>query len=273
MSDQSSQPQFGTAEFESAGPDHCKFCNQPVGGQYYRVGEAMACGSCAERLKREMPVETGGAFVRALLFGTGAAFAGMALYATVAIVTGWEIGFVSLAVGWMVGKAVMKGSQGFGGRKYQVAAVGLTYAAVAVAAVPIGLYIMAKGEVPQAQVQGDGAKPAPAAEGRSADAKPDATKSDATAADDKEAKVEAAAETAEAAGGEQPMGVGTALVTLLLVGLASPFLALTNPGQGIIGLIILFVGIHTAWRMTASTPLVVDGPFDSSVSIPAKAGG
>jgi hypothetical protein len=261
-----SQPQFGTAEFDGAGPDHCKFCNQPVGMQYYRVGDAMACGSCADNLKRDMPVNTTAGYMRGLLFGCGAALLGTVLYSTVAIVTGWEIGFVALAVGWLVGKAVMKGSNGLGGRRYQITAVVLTYMAVAFAAIPTGLYFMSKqGDAPQAKVEvADNKTPdSNATEAKNADAAADA------AADDSD---EDKADAAEA-GGEKEMSFGMAILTLLGVGLASPFLALADPGQGLIGLVILFVGIHTAWNMTKAADMVVDGPFDNSASMTAKAGG
>ena len=46
---------------------------------------------------------------------------------------------MSLAVGYLVGKAMKLGSKGSGGRRYQIVAVILTYAAVALSAIPIGL--------------------------------------------------------------------------------------------------------------------------------------
>lgn len=279
-------PQFGTAEYESAGADHCKFCNQPVGTQYYRVGDAMACASCALRLKTEMPEETGGIYGRALLFGIGAAILGMALYATVTIATGWEIGFVSLAVGWLVGKGIMKGARGFGGRKYQITAVLLTYAAVAMSAVPIGLSQMWKSRgADQAQVANDKAGEAgksdthPATPGP---ATPDSEKSHAEksetakVAEAKAGEGPAPVATDDEDGGkvelatseEQPTDWGVLLLTLVLVGLASPFLGLTNPVNGLIGLVILFVGMQFAWQLTGAKTLVVEGPFDNSATPP-----
>jgi hypothetical protein len=74
------------------------------------------------------------------LYGIGAAVAGLILYATFAIATGIVIGYVSLAVGWMVGKAILKGSGGVGGRRYRITAALLTYAAVSMAAVPIWIH-------------------------------------------------------------------------------------------------------------------------------------
>jgi hypothetical protein len=53
---------------------------------------------------------------------------------------------------------------------------------------------------------------------------------------------------------------------LALFGLASPFLELAgNPFGGLIGLVILFVGIRIAVRLTARRPAEVFGPFDASV--------
>src|SRR2546421_639540 len=114
----SQTPQFKTAEYiGGAGSDQCKFCRQAIAGSDYRVNGAMACASCAERAQRELPKSSHTHFVRAILFGVGAAIAGIVLYAAFGIITGWMIGYISLAVGYMVGKAMMKGSKGFGGRR------------------------------------------------------------------------------------------------------------------------------------------------------------
>lgn len=100
---------------------------------------ATACPTCVERVKQEMPQDSPAAFSRALLFGISGAILGLILYAAFTIVTGWIIGYVSLAVGYIVGKAIRMGSGGIGGRRYQIAAAVLTYAAVSMAAVPIGV--------------------------------------------------------------------------------------------------------------------------------------
>ncbi len=136
----SSPIQFGTAEYVgSPGADHCQFCQQPIAGSYYRLQGAMACRSCAEQA-HDLSTDNHANYVRGLLFGVGAAVAGLILYAAFEIMTGLIIGYVSLAVGWMVGKAMMKGSNGHGGRRYQIAAALLTYAAVSMAAIPIWIH-------------------------------------------------------------------------------------------------------------------------------------
>ncbi|HEY1925013.1 MAG TPA: hypothetical protein VGG58_07155 [Candidatus Acidoferrum sp.] len=77
--------------------------------------------------------------MRGLLFGIGGAILGLVIYAGFGIVTGLMLGYISLAVGYIVGKAIMKGTNGIGGRRYQIAAMALTYAAVSLSVIPIGI--------------------------------------------------------------------------------------------------------------------------------------
>jgi hypothetical protein len=253
---QTSSPQFGTAEFQSS-PDRCTFCTKPLGGRCYRVNGALACSLCADRVKNGRPNGVN-PYPPALLFGMGAAVLGLILYSTIAIVTGFEIGFASLAVGWLVGKAVMKGSKGVGGTKFQVTAALLTYMAVAVSAVPVGLYLMSK-QSGAATSQG---KDAPAKQGNTEESSAEPAAAEPASSQPADAKNTDAKET--------QMGVGQALLTLFGIGMIAPFLAFANPVQGAIGLVILFVGVRIAWQLAAGTPLEVEGPLDTQLA--AKAG-
>jgi hypothetical protein len=235
-------PQFGTAEYVgSPGGDHCQFCHQAIAGTYYRMNGAIACPGCAETMRGELAKDTHAAYTRGLLYGIGAAVAGLILYATFEIVTGIIIGYVSLAVGWMVGKAMMKGSNGVGGRRYQIAAALLTYAAVSLAAVPVVIHY---GRNHQRQTQTQQQKLA-----------------------EEQRQLESESGQSPRPHPEQPkMGLGSILGRLTLFGLASPFIeVLGNPVGGLIGLVILFVGIRIAVRITAGQPAEVFGPFDSGV--------
>lgn len=235
-------PQFRTAEY--AGGDTCKVCKQPIGGSYYRVNGAMTCGACAEKAKYELPSDTHSAFMRALLFGFGAAILGLILYSAVGIITGLEIGYVSLAVGYLVGKAMKAGSKGLGGRRYQVTAVLLTYAAVSLSAVPISIsqIMKQKPAANQAEVQRSSL---PSVDGGAAE-QPTAPKQQPA---------------------KESMNVGSALVALVAIGLASPLLALQDPLHGGIGLVILLVGIRIAWKITDGTPAYdIVGPFSNTVT-------
>ena len=162
-------PQFSTAEYSagSAAPS-CKACSRKISGAFYRVNGAPTCADCTERLRREVPQDSHAAFVRGVLFGVGAAVAGFALYVAFAIATGLVIGYVSLAVGYLVGKAIVLGSRGVGGRRYQIAAVLLTYMAVSLAAVPISLSVHMKHRSAQQHAQASDPAATPAASPASA---------------------------------------------------------------------------------------------------------
>jgi len=144
MSDSLSDPtpQFGTAEYRTKPEStRCQFCQQPLSGPYYRVNAAVACPGCAEKMRSEIATDKHAAYVRALTYGIGAALVGLIGYAVIAILLeGWVISYMSIGVGWIVGTAMMKGSNGVGGRRYQIAAALLTYAAVSMAEVPIWIH-------------------------------------------------------------------------------------------------------------------------------------
>jgi hypothetical protein len=241
-------PQFETAEFQAQpGKDTCFVCHQPISSSYYRVNTKMACGACTERLRNSVPKDNHAAFVRAVAFGAVAAVVGLALYAVVGIATGLMIGYVSLAVGWIVGTAMMKGSGGLGGRRYQMAAVLFTYAAVSLAAIPMSIADAAKQKKQHAETQVQG------------QSTPDSANRQTPSESGNEAEP---ANEDNASGREHRSFVG-ALGYLALIGLASPFLELSaSPFNGLIGLVILMVGIRIAWRLTRGhPPLIIDGPF------------
>jgi hypothetical protein len=204
----------------------------PIGAAYYRVKGKLACTSCAEKAKMALPQVSHSGFMRALLFGIGGAILGLAIYSTFAILTGLVIGYVSLAVGFIVGKAVRMGAGGLGGRRYQITAALLTYAAVSMSAIPIGIYYYEKSHPVQSELT----------------AQPSASSANT-------------AQSGDASSDDRP-NLGAALLSMAFAGLASPFLGLEDPIHGIIGLVILFVGIRIAWQMTGGKPSDdIIGPF------------
>ena len=253
----SSTPQFGTAEYKSSsGPDRCKSCDTTLTSRYYRINGAPTCENCAERLKQQVPKDSHQAFVRGIVFGLGGAFLGLILYAAFGILTELVIGYVSLAVGYIVGKAIKMGSGGMGGRRYQIAAALLTYSAVSMAAIPIFISQIVKDKKAEKHAQAQHALPqssAPAQRQEPAINGSTISQQPQTPAEPK----------------KPSMGLGAALGLAVLIGLASPFLELQDPFHGIIGLIILFVGIRIAWRLTAGVKLDILGPFDKNTPAPA----
>jgi uncharacterized membrane protein YgcG len=220
------------------GTERCRICSNLISGDYFRINGQMACSNCAQQAQAGQPTDSHAAFLRGLLLASGGAVVGLILYSTVAIATGWTIGYLALAVGWLVGKGMIKGSNGLGGRRYQIAAVLLTYAAISLAAVPVGIAeyiknpdaIAAKGSADGSSSSGNDSADSPSGSQRTSGA-----------------------------------NLGALSGQLLLWGLASPFLEFTaSPGSAAIGLFILFIGLRIAWTMTRAHALAVDGPYSAT---------
>ena len=226
------QPQFGTAEYNSGSdPNQCKTCGRSVGGSYFRVNGAMTCSDCAKQTAGMQPTDSHSVFVRGMVFGLIGAMIGLVLYSAVGIITGLEIGYVSIAVGYIVGRAVLFGTAGIGGRRYQILAAVLTYCAVSMSAVPISL-----SQVFQQQQQTTKA------------AQPVSAKSDAAGETEFDSEPTA-------------FGLLTSVVVLTAIGLFSPVLGMADPLSGLIGLVILFVGLRIAWSLTEGNPVKIMGPY------------
>jgi hypothetical protein len=133
------------------------------------------------------------------------------------------------------------GARGAGGRRYQLVAVLLTYLAVSLSAVPIAIHQTRQRHQAQQQSQ---------LQQRSQPQQQAQPQTNDTAAPKREA-----------------LSIGRAVGVLTLLGIASPFLDLQDPVHGIIGLVILFVGMRFAWRITAGRAISVSGPYT-----PAPAG-
>jgi hypothetical protein len=240
----SSTPQFGTVEYKSAsGPDRCKSCQQELSGAYFRINGLLACEKCTRQLQAQTPKDTHAAYVRGILFGVGGAIAGLILYSAFGIATGIRLGYIALAVGWLVGAAIKRGSNGIGGRRYQIAAVALTYAAVSLSAIPVGIYYLLKEKKPAQIPLAPNSSPAP-----NSTVPGSAPSQDGPPANGQKSTASLAS------------GTGA----LLFAGLASPFLELAEGVSGLIGLVIIFVGIRIAWKMTGAPRIDILGPFQAN---------
>jgi hypothetical protein len=241
--------QFDHAEsIESAGSDApagptCAACKQPIDDAYYEISGTVFCGRCKNLIRTH---HQGGSKIarlaRATAFGSAAAIAGFAIYFAVLKITGWQIGLISVLVGFMVGKAVHTGCRGRGGWLYQALAIFLTYSAICAS---YSAFV-----IPELLARNLGAE----AEKKEAVApKPNAAP---------EENGKPVVEKAEEA--EPPVPVPSlahlAIGLLLLVGLffAIPIIAgFHSP----IGLLIVGFALWEAWKMNRKTNLVINGPF------------
>src|SRR5450432_3495423 len=130
---------FERAEFESQTTPGlaCAFCQRQVQKQYWQINKRAACGNCRGQVEREIETSMSRArFLSALQYGLLAAAAGSVGWIVISKLTGYQIGIVAIGIGYLVGKAVRKGAGGFGGARYQVLAMALTYSAIALASLP-----------------------------------------------------------------------------------------------------------------------------------------
>jgi hypothetical protein len=184
------------------------------------------------------------AYRRALIFGIVAALLGLILYSTVAIVIGLVSGFASLAVGYIIGKAMMIGSGGIGGRKYQITSAILTYAAVSMSFVPIVIDHQMK------------TRPASeATQEQLAEEQRQLEKEFGRAPQIAQPKTRPKTEVSPPSAAS-PTTSWAWFGHLLFVGILSPIYDLQYPKHGVVGLVILAIGINIAWRITVGTRLL-----------------
>jgi hypothetical protein len=126
-----------TERTETTAAALCGYCNQPLDGTYYQINGRAACQTCPAQLMasvaKHSPVVS---FVVATAFGTAAAALGGLVWYAISTLTGYLIGLVAVAVGFLVGFAVRKGSNNRGGPLYQALAIVLTYVAICAQHVP-----------------------------------------------------------------------------------------------------------------------------------------
>jgi len=123
---------FDRADFSTDTPEaDCAWCTRGLHGSYFDVQGTHVCGVCAEQARQLSPQNTRATFLRSFGFGSlAAAVTGFAYFVLFRITDGDWMVFASIGVGYIIGKSMRSGSHGVGGRRYQVGAALLTYAAV-----------------------------------------------------------------------------------------------------------------------------------------------
>jgi hypothetical protein len=250
--------QFDKAEYSGATseapPTVCAPCQNVLAGEYFHVNEQPFCATCKTEVEQVLGGSPGPAgFVKAALGGVGGGIAGALLYYLVLALTGYEIGIIAIAVGFLVGKGVRWGTGNRGGRLYQAMAVGLTYVAI------VSTYVPA---VVRGLREADTTPPSASAPVERA-AVPGSTPAAAPAA----TPAVTPAATASPGGDEPitPVAVFVGLAVFAVLILALPFL---GGFANILGLVIIGIGVYEAWKINRRVPLVIAGPFPAPALAP-----
>ena len=128
--------QFDKAEFEQ--PPACAVCKTPIAGEYYQANGQPICPACRQQVANSGIGGSGAArFMKSLVAGIAAGIVGFIGYYLVLKLTGYNIGLIAIAVGWLIGLAVRWGSEGRGGLLYQFLAAGITYVAACATYAPL----------------------------------------------------------------------------------------------------------------------------------------
>jgi hypothetical protein len=206
----------------------CAACKSAVYDTYFQAAGHDICPSCAARIQSGQQAPPAHSLLKAALYGGGAAIAGCALYAFVAIAANLQLALLAILIGYMVGRAVRHASNGLGGRHQQILAVLLTYFSITFSYVVVFIYEAGSKHAPSAQQSGAAATTTPTAPRKVA-----------------------------------PMNPSTAAVVLVGLAAIAPFLALgSNPVGGLISLVIIFFGLRQAWRMTGRSDIPIFGPYN-----------
>jgi hypothetical protein len=240
---------FERAEQTASTARACAQCATPITDRYYTLGSHVLCESCHFAFKNaKAPGNAASRFFGAAALGAVAAAIGCALWMLVTELTGYEIGLIAIAIGYLVGMAVHIGARRAGGVAYQLLAVFLTYSAIVMTYVPmIANEFMANESALQGAqtAPSDDSPAAPSdgwAEGDTANSAPNAD-----AADD--AKVPAVKRGVD----EFALWIAAIPIAYML-----PFLM---GFKNAIGILIIGFALWQAYRMNARVKIELQGPF------------
>ena len=112
----------------------CSECKSILRTMYYSLDERPLCTRCMQGYRKRIERGTGpGAMGRAVLYGAGAAFVGMIGVALLLTFVGAFRIIASIGVAFIIAKAIGNATGHYGGRRYQILAVSLTYVALGLA--------------------------------------------------------------------------------------------------------------------------------------------
>jgi len=265
--DRADNPFARDTSADAAAPVACDQCREPIALAYFEANGRVLCAKCKHVVEHAWnggDSTRTGRLMRATLFGLAGGIVGGAVWFAIAAYFNVELGLIAIAVGFLVGQGVRRGASGRSGRRYQVLAALLTYAAIS------GSYtaMFAKGiaeEAGKGQATADSttiaARPAPAVT-TTGDSLSDSTVAGIVATIDAAGRTDSTApRSAPADSAAQQVAAPIAVALGIIFALTLPILAnvMDMPG-GLIGLAIIFFALQQAWALNAAAPLVITGP-------------
>jgi hypothetical protein len=264
---------FERAEKASHSASACAQCATPITDRYFTLGSHVLCESCHLAFQNaKAPGNAASRFFGAAALGTAAAAIGCALWMLVTELTGYEIGLIAIAVGYLVGMAVHVGARRMGGVAYQLLAVFLTYSAIVMTYVPMiaDQFMATEGARQEAQTdlsdeaqteRSDDSQTAPSGDSQATPSSDSQTAlSDEWAEDDTansnrnaDARENVEAPVTRPGGDELAAWVAAIPIAYML-----PFLM---GFKNAIGILIIGFALWQAFRMNARAKIDLQGPF------------
>ncbi|MDB5299229.1 MAG: hypothetical protein JWO87_892 [Phycisphaerales bacterium] len=258
-SDQADDLQFKTYEPPlaatrvQASARACTVCNQPIQDAYYTVGDQLICPRCRDQIAGAPGGSRAGRVLKATALGLGAGIVGALVWCLVRRVAHVQLGLLAVAVGYLVGRAVLVGSGNRGGIGYQILAVVLTYCAICANFMPDVVELLMKDSRfhTSAHSGPDGATNTNADAGSKAGAEP----------------------TGNPSSPAPPTHIGPAkaiaalvilIVLVFVMTLIIPFSGVMSP----IGLLIAAFALWEAWKINTRRHIPIAGPYTLSPGTP-----
>jgi hypothetical protein len=255
--DPSDDLQFETAQISdgqfqdpSIEPQRCAGCGQPITSSYFAIRDKIICPACRAQLNGSPPGSPVVRVIKACVMGLGAGLVGALIWFALRRLAHIEIGLVAVLVGFMVGKAVRKGSGNRGGLGYQVMAVLLTYFCIAANYVP---------DTVQALLEGSHRNHSEVSSADSTNNSPDAVPDDLSDSGSRSTSPRPSPNSQQKPSPLKAIRALAILVAVVLgISLAAPFL---GGAQNIIGLLIIGFALWEAWKFNRPRSLIITGPY------------
>lgn len=256
---------FERAEKASHSASACAQCATPITDRYFTLGSHVLCESCHIAFQNaKAPGNAASRFFGATALGAVAAAIGCALWMLVTELTGYEIGLIAIAVGYLVGMAVHVGARRMGGVAYQLLAVFLTYSAIVMTYVPMiaDQFMATEGARQEAQTErSDDSQTAPSGDFQATSSGDlqttlsDEWAEDNTANSNRNADARENVEAPVTRPGGDEL---TAWVAAIPIAYMLPFLM---GFKNAIGILIIGFALWQAFRMNARAKIDLQGPF------------